>query len=64
MTTPDCKGVTVKDLLLAYTMESVAKDVENKSVDSVCETTKVRVSQLLNEWNSNYTKTEEIIQSF
>lgn len=62
MTTPDCKGITVKDLLLAYTMESIANDVENSIIENVCETTKVPTLKLLNNWNSNFTKTEECVQ--
>lgn len=62
MTTPDCKGITVKDLLLAYTMESIANDVENSIIENVCETTKVPTLKLLNNWNSNFTKTEEYVQ--
>lgn len=62
MTTPDCKGISVKDLLLAYTMESIANDVENSIIENVCETTKVPTLKLLNNWNSNFTKTEEYVQ--
>lgn len=62
MTTPDCKGITVKDLLLAYTMESIANDVENSIIENVCDTTKVPTLKLLNNWNSNFTKTEEYVQ--
>lgn len=61
MTTPDCKGITVKDLLLAYTMESIANDVENSIIENVCETTKVPTLKLLNNWNSNFTRTEDYV---
>ncbi|CAD8157330.1 unnamed protein product [Paramecium octaurelia] len=64
MTTQDCRGISVKDILLAYTMESIANDVENQTVENVCDTIKVSTNQLLNNWNSNFTKTEELFQGF
>lgn len=44
MTTPDCKGVTMKDVLLAYTMENIATEVSKTTIDTVCDKTKFSTS--------------------
>lgn len=64
ITTIDCGGVSVKDILLAFTMESIAMEVSNISVLTVCDGPKVMDTQIITNWNSNFSKTEEMLQSF
>lgn len=61
VSTPDCHGLSVKDILLAHTMENIAVEVSNSAITSVCDSPRVSTAQLLGNWNSNYSKTEELI---
>ncbi|CAD8116218.1 unnamed protein product [Paramecium sonneborni] len=64
ISTKDCAGVSVKDILLAYTMDQLARDITNTQIISVCDSPKIVDSQILNAWNQNFSKTEEILQNF
>lgn len=61
ITTPDCDGVSVKDILLAFTMDTIAVEVSNTSVLTVCDGPKIMDTQIINNWNSNFLKTEEML---
>ncbi|CAD8108181.1 unnamed protein product [Paramecium primaurelia] len=64
MTTPECSGVSVKDILLAYAMEQLSNEVSTTQITTVCDGPKVVDTQILQNWNSNFSKTEEMLQSF
>ncbi|CAD8162351.1 unnamed protein product [Paramecium octaurelia] len=63
ITTNDCSGISVKDILLAFTMDQLAMEIKNTQITSVCDSPKVVDSQILNAWNQNFSKTEEILQN-
>ncbi|CAD8182920.1 unnamed protein product [Paramecium pentaurelia] len=60
MTTPDCQGITIKDLFLAYTMDKIANNIQSQPVENVCDIIKIQSNHLLNTWNSNYNRQEEV----
>ncbi|CAD8200676.1 unnamed protein product [Paramecium pentaurelia] len=62
ITTQDVSGISIKDVLLAHLMESVAKDVKEQNFESIGEICKVSPIQLLQNWNANYSQYQEILK--
>ncbi|CAD8196654.1 unnamed protein product [Paramecium octaurelia] len=62
ITTQDVSGISVKDVLLAYLMESAYKDVKEQNTEQIGEICKVSAPQLLQNWNANYTQYQEILK--
>ncbi|CAK63921.1 unnamed protein product (macronuclear) [Paramecium tetraurelia] len=62
ITTQDVSGISVKDVLLAYLMESTYKDVKELNPEHVGEISKVSAPQLLQNWNANFTQYQEILK--
>ncbi|CAK89104.1 unnamed protein product (macronuclear) [Paramecium tetraurelia] len=64
ITTPSV-GLTIKDILLAYTMDNISNDILNEDIQFICQQSKLtsQSTTLLNWWNKNYSKYEEEISS-
>ncbi|CAD8207085.1 unnamed protein product [Paramecium pentaurelia] len=45
-------------------MEQLSNEVSTTQITTVCDGPKVVDTQILQNWNSNFSKTEEMLQSF
>ncbi|CAK86355.1 unnamed protein product (macronuclear) [Paramecium tetraurelia] len=64
ITTPEV-GLTIKDILLAYTMDNISDDIRNEDIQFISQQSKLTTQSttLLNSWNKNYSKFEEEVAS-
>ncbi|CAD8098050.1 unnamed protein product [Paramecium sonneborni] len=62
ITTPQV-GLTLKDILLAYTMDNISEDILNDDIQYISQQSKLtsQSTTLLNCWNKNYSRYEEEI---
>jgi 4a-hydroxytetrahydrobiopterin dehydratase len=54
LTTPDVKGVTMKDVILAYTADHIANVISSNQKNSIFDSIDIHVENLISSWNNNY----------
>ncbi|CAD8116214.1 unnamed protein product [Paramecium sonneborni] len=64
LTTPEVKGVTLKDVLLAYTADHISQIIISNHSNSIFDNCNLHLENLIQSWNNNYQKSQELNQVF
>ncbi|CAD8162353.1 unnamed protein product [Paramecium octaurelia] len=62
LTTNEVKGVTFKDVLLAYTSDHISQIIQQNHSNSIFDNCNIHVENLIQQWNHNYQKGQELNQ--
>ncbi|CAD8193848.1 unnamed protein product [Paramecium pentaurelia] len=62
LTTNEVKGVTFKDVLLAYAADHISQIIQSNQNNSIFDNCNIHVENLIQSWNNNYQKSQELNQ--